>query len=152
MVLAQKIPWDKLANVYYKKMRPDLGAPTLSARMVIGAVIIKHMLNIDDREVVEQITENVYLQYFVGLSSFQREAPFDASLTVSIRKRLGTEVMTGLNEIILEEAGLVKGKRERTAGNESYDEPEGRGRQKENNSLKEGAGSVEASPSIHLEQ
>ncbi|SFW81830.1 Transposase domain [Chitinophaga sancti] len=75
-------------------MRADFGAPTLSARMVIGAVIIKHILNIDDREVVAQITENIYLQYFVGLSSFQKEAPFDASLMVSIRKRLGIDLMS----------------------------------------------------------
>jgi hypothetical protein len=39
VVLAAKIPWDKLADVYYKKMRADFGAPTLSARMVIGAVM-----------------------------------------------------------------------------------------------------------------
>ena len=44
VILAAKIPWDKLADVYYKKMRADFGAPTLSARMVIGAVIIKHIL------------------------------------------------------------------------------------------------------------
>ncbi|WP_322518523.1 transposase [Chitinophaga sancti] len=94
VILAAKIPWDKLADVYYKKMRADFGAPTLSARMVIGAVIIKHILNIDDREVVAQITENIYLQYFVGLSSFQKEAPFDASLMVSIRKRLGIDLMS----------------------------------------------------------
>ena len=50
--LAATIPWDKLANIYYRKMDTDFGAPSLSARMVIGAVIIKHMLNIDDREVV----------------------------------------------------------------------------------------------------
>lgn len=111
--MANRIPWDRLAEVYYKKLRSDFGAPTLSARMVIGAVIIKHMLNIDDREVVEQITENMYLQYFVGLSSFQREAPFDASLMVSIRKRLGKEVMTELNEIILEEAGIIKAKEQK---------------------------------------
>jgi len=47
-------------------MRADFGAPKLSARLMIGAVIIKHMLNIDDREVVEQIRENIYLQYFVA--------------------------------------------------------------------------------------
>ena len=45
--LAGTIPWDKLANIYYRKMNSDFGAPSLSARMVIGAVIIKHMLNID---------------------------------------------------------------------------------------------------------
>ena len=101
------LPWDKLANIYYRKMNSDLGAPSLSARMVIGAVIIKHMLNIDDREVVAQIQENMYLQYFVGLSSFTTKEPFDPSLMVSIRYRLGQEVMEDFNNLILQEAGVI---------------------------------------------
>lgn len=105
--LAGCIAWDKLANVYYKKMNQDFGAPSLSARMVIGAVIIKHMLNIDDREVVAQIQENMYLQYFVGLSSFTTEEPFDASLMVNIRYRLGQEVMEAFNHLVLQEAGVI---------------------------------------------
>ena len=105
--LAGCIPWDKLANVYYKKMNQDFGAPSLSARMVIGAVIIKHMLNIDDREVVAQIQENMYLQYFVGLSSFTTEEPFDASLMVNIRYRLGQDVMEAFNHLVLQEAGVI---------------------------------------------
>lgn len=105
--LAAVLPWDKLASVYYKKMNSNFGAPSLSARMVIGAVIIKHILNIDDREVVAQIQENMYLQYFVGLSSFTTEAPFDASLMVSIRYRLGQEVMEAFNNLVLQEAGVI---------------------------------------------
>ena len=66
-------------------MNSDFGAPSLSARMVIGAVIIKHMLNIDDREVVAQIQENMYLQYLVGLSGFTTKESFDPSLLVTIR-------------------------------------------------------------------
>jgi IS5 family transposase len=108
VVLAQRIPWDKLAAVYYRKMRADFGPPMLDARMVIGAVIIKHLLCIDDREVVQQISENMYLQYFVGLSGFQVEPPFDASLLVTIRKRLGAEAMGELNELILREAGVLE--------------------------------------------
>jgi len=109
VVLAQKIPWDKLAAVYYRKMRSDFGAPMLDARTVIGAVIIKHMLCIDDREVLQQISENMYLQYFVGLSGFQPEPPFDASLLVTIRKRLGKDAMEELNEVILRETGVLNG-------------------------------------------
>jgi hypothetical protein len=105
--LAAIIPWDKLANIYYRKMSSDFGAPSLSARMVIGAVIIKHMLNVDDREVVAQIQENMYLQYFVGLSSFTTEEPFDASLMVSIRYRLGPDVMEEFNRLVLHEAGII---------------------------------------------
>jgi IS5 family transposase len=105
--LSNHIPWDKLANVYYRKMDNDFGAPSLSARMVIGAVIIKHMLNIDDREVVAQIQENIYLQYFVGLSSFTTKEPFDPSLMVTIRYRLGQEVMEEFNQIALQQAGVI---------------------------------------------
>jgi len=105
--LAAITPWDKLANIYYRKMNSDFGAPSLSARMVIGAVIIKHMLNIDDREVVAQIQENMYLQYFVGLSSFTTAEPFDASLMVSIRYRLGPDVMEDFNRLVLQEAGVI---------------------------------------------
>lgn len=107
VVLASHIPWDKLAGVYYKNMRSDFGPPTLDARMVIGAVIIKHVLNIDDREVVEQIKENIYLQYFVGMSGFQTKAPFDASLMVTIRKRLGEETMNQFNKLVLQNAGII---------------------------------------------
>lgn len=105
--LADCIPWDLLANVYYRKMNNDFGAPSLSARMVIGAVIIKHMLNIDDREVVAQIQENMYLQYFVGLSSFTAKEPFDPSLMVSIRYRLGQDVMEEFNQLVLQQAGII---------------------------------------------
>lgn len=89
--------------------------------MVIGAVIIKHMLNIDDREVVEQIRENMYLQYFVGLSSFQTSAPFDASLMVSIRKRLGKQVMDQFNEEVLRQAGILP-KKDKQTGDDNNDQ------------------------------
>ncbi len=105
--LANSIPWDKLANIYYKKMNTDFGAPSLSARMVIGAVIIKHMLNIDDREVVAQIQENMYLQFFVGLSSFTTQESFDPSLMVTIRYRLGHDVMEDFNQLVLQQAGII---------------------------------------------
>jgi len=105
--LTDAIPWDKLANIYYRKMNSDFGAPSLSARMVIGAVIIKHMLNINDREVVAQIQENMYLQYFVGLSSFTTKEAFDPSLLVAIRYRLGQDVMEEFNQLVLQQAGII---------------------------------------------
>src|SRR5215212_9622930 len=105
--LTNSTPWDKLANIYYRKMSSDFGTPSLSARMVIGAVIIKHMLNIDAREVVAQIQENMYLQYLVGLSSFTTKEPFDPSLLVTICYRLGQEVMEEFNQLVLQQAGII---------------------------------------------
>jgi hypothetical protein len=39
-------------------------------------------LGTNDAETVEQIRENPYLQYFLGLSEYSDAAPFDASMFV----------------------------------------------------------------------
>ncbi len=49
----------------------------------------------------------MYLQYFVGLSSFTTQEAFDASLMVSIRYRLGQQVMEDFNQIVLHQAGVI---------------------------------------------
>lgn len=101
VVLSSRIPWDDLVGLFNKRNPPkQTGRPALNPRVLIGAVIIKHILNLDDRETVAQITENMYLQYFLGYSSYIKEAPFDASLFVDIRKRLGQELIEEMNERI----------------------------------------------------
>ena len=87
--LSECIPWDELAQGYYQGLESTRGRPTKDARLVIGAVIIKHKLCLSDRETVAQLQENPYLQYFVGLPGYQMEAPFVPSLMVEIRKRMG---------------------------------------------------------------
>ena len=69
VILAELIPWDELVSIYVKKMSPKMGRKSLSTRLVIGAMIIKHTEALSDRGVVENITENVYMQYFCGFDS-----------------------------------------------------------------------------------
>lgn len=85
------MPWDELADSYYKTLSRTLGRPSKDARIVIGAVIIKHKLSVSDEETVEQIRENPYLQYFIGLKGFQSKAPFAPSLLVEVRQRMGAD-------------------------------------------------------------
>ena len=102
IILAHKIPWDSIAGIYNKQMSGSAeGRPPLSARIVIGALIIKHLNNYSDEETVLQIQENMYLQYFVGYSSFTCDPVFDPSLFVEIRKRLGDEQINKINEQIV---------------------------------------------------
>ena len=57
-----------------------------------------------DEETVEAITENPYLQYFIGLHSFQQVAPFHASSLTHFRKPFDVELVNGLNKsIVLEQ-------------------------------------------------
>jgi transposase, IS5 family len=102
VVLANLIPWDEICGLYLKHVGVSItGRPPLSPRIVIGSIMIKHLGNLDDRETVDQISENMYMQYFLGYSSFTPEAPFDTSLFVEFRKRLGMENLNAINERII---------------------------------------------------
>jgi IS5 family transposase len=125
VILSAQIPWDDLVNLFNKHHpAKSTGRPGLNPRILIGAVIIKHLLNLDDRETVAQITENMYLQYFLGYSSYIKEAPFDPSLFVDIRKRLGQELIAEMNERIYGfsmDKGSKKGKKTEKTDKEDKD-------------------------------
>lgn len=100
--LAKQLPWDELSGIYLKQYRQKAtGRPPLNTRVVLGSIFIKHMCNLDDRETVAQISENMYMQYFLGYSSFSAVPPFDASLFVEFRHRLGLQIINEMNERIL---------------------------------------------------
>jgi hypothetical protein len=102
VVLSRLIPWDELYNDYVKQTGSSgAGRRPVNPRIVLGALIIKYMLNLDDRETVDQISENIYMQYFLGYPSFTCDKPFDASLFVDIRKRLSMDVINKINEKIV---------------------------------------------------
>ncbi|MCK5478712.1 MAG: hypothetical protein KAI44_07330 [Methylococcales bacterium] len=46
--ISQCIPWDELAEFYYQGLSAETGRPAKDARLVIGAVIIKHKLSLSD--------------------------------------------------------------------------------------------------------
>jgi transposase, IS5 family len=99
---AKKIPWDTLVSVYQKQMGNNrTGADGINPRVVIGSLIIKHICSLSDRDTVQMIQENMYMQYFLGYSSFSNEAPFDPSLFVEFRNRLGAEQVNTISEKIL---------------------------------------------------
>ena len=111
VVLAHQIPWDVLVSTYQTQMNNSLtGADGINPRVAIGSMILKHMCNTSDRETVLQIQENIYMQYFIGYSSFSSEEPFDASLFVEFRKRMGIEQINAINEKILglSDSGEIK--------------------------------------------
>lgn len=126
--LANKIPWDDLVSLYERHYsRKSTGRPPLNPRIVIGALIIKHMCNLDDRETIHQIAENIYMQYFLGYSGFSTRPPFDPSLFVEIRKRLGEEVLNEMNLRILQSSGTVRSSQEQEDDEEPPDKDKRKG-------------------------
>ena len=109
--LAALIPWDELATAYYSSFHHSHGRPAKEARLVIGAVIIKHKLCLSDEETIEQIRENLYYQYFVGLKMFQTKAIFAPSLFVEIRKRMGEHVFKAFEQSIINAVSAEQAKK-----------------------------------------
>src|SRR4030042_4112264 len=106
--LAQQIPWDEFAKIYAKALCEDFGRPAIDARVVIGAMIIKSKKTLPDEETIEEIKENAYLQYFLGYEEFSHKDPFDPSLFVTLRERLGIEAFEQLNRSFIERVEKVE--------------------------------------------
>lgn len=81
--------------------------------MALGSLLIQKQLGFSDRELVEEIMENPYFQYFIGLPGYQTEAPFVPSLLVEFRKRLTDDVLSEINEMIITFHGCTAGMPER---------------------------------------
>lgn len=102
--MAKLLDWDKFALIYGENFSATMGAKGIDSRVVIGALIIKHMEAKDDQGTIEAIKENPYMQFFLGFDHFSSEPVFDPSLFVHIRKRLGNEDFDRMNQIIIAKA------------------------------------------------
>jgi IS5 family transposase len=106
--MADLVPWDKLAGVFLSSMSQGEGRPSVDLRIVLGVLLVKHIEDLSDERTIEYIQENIYAQYFVGLSSFQVDPVFVPHLLVTIRKRLGKKGAAKMNDLLLKEASRVK--------------------------------------------
>ena len=99
--LAKLIPWKKVEKVYATSLAgTGQGAPAMSVRVALGALIIKERLGASDEETVEQIRENHYLQYFLGCKQYEDEQLFHPTMFVYFRKRFPSDTLNRINEMI----------------------------------------------------
>ena len=96
--LSYLIPWRRVEQEYSKQFSTSpRGGRAVPVRMALGALIIQEREGFSDRHLVQHISENPYLQYFIGLKGYQEEPPFDPSLMTYFRKRLGPDVVNQVN-------------------------------------------------------
>lgn len=99
---AATIPWFAIEDRYAKLFPSKTGMPAKPLRAALGSLIIQKQYDYPDRELIDQITENPYYQYFIGLPGYQQEPPFVPSLLVEFRKRLTEDILGDINEMIIE--------------------------------------------------
>jgi hypothetical protein len=98
--LANLLPWDDLVSIYARGLSVSLGRATKDLRIELGTLIIQELMDYEDREVVAQIQENPYLQYFLGYEEYRYRQVFDPSLLVTIRKRLDRAAIVELTRVV----------------------------------------------------
>ncbi len=98
---ANKIPWAEFEKIYAEKFSRS-GAPAKPLRLVLGAYILKNEYNFSYRAIIEEIRENPYLQYFIGLNEYSYTAPLSESLLYSFSKRFTALELDYIEQVLNE--------------------------------------------------
>lgn len=100
--MGDELPWDEIERYYNSRLNNRyMGAGNKPARMIVGALIVKHKMNLSDEETILAIQENPYMQYMLGLSEYTEAPVFDPSLFVTIRKRLQISDLNSFTDALL---------------------------------------------------
>ncbi len=105
-ILSNKVDWQFFDESFKELYCENNGRPAKPIRLMVGLLILKHLRNVSDENVVEQWSENVYYQYFCGETEFVPVEPCEASELVHFRHRIGE---VGI-ELILKESIRINGK------------------------------------------
>ena len=102
--LAQIVPWETIEEGYAAQFVNN-GHPAHPSRMAFGALVIKQRMKCSDKWVVKHISENPYLQYFIGMKEYGSKCPFGASTMVAFRTRFSEEDIARILEATIPEPG-----------------------------------------------
>ena len=97
---AARLPWRVWEALYAVMFPAKIGNVAKPCRMVLGSLILQSRMGFTDRELVNQITQNPYYQYFIGLEAFRHEAPFVPSLLVEWWKRIDLQFVIKANDLL----------------------------------------------------
>ena len=98
--IAQQLPWRAWESLYIAMFPSNTGNVAKPCRMVLGSLILQTRMGYTDRELVDQLLQNPYYQYFVGLVTFQHTAPFTRTLLVEWRKRIDWQFAINANNLL----------------------------------------------------
>jgi hypothetical protein len=101
--IANLVPWQKYEPEYAAQFCEDNGSPAKPFRMALGTLIIKQRTGHSDEEVLQDIIENPYMQFLIGLTEFMEEAPFCSATITNFRKYISQDMIDRINEDMFRE-------------------------------------------------
>ncbi len=110
-VLRQVIPWQKIIDRLVPFYCDGKGPTAKSIRVMVALSVIGKLRHLSDEQVVNQVKENRYIQYFCNVPDEGLHAFLDPSSLCTFRKRLGAKGMDILEDEVfghLHRAGLIR--------------------------------------------
>lgn len=87
--LAGKINWTVFDEAFKKHYSEKMGKPAKPIRLMVSLLILKHVRNLSDENLIDHWAENIYFQYFSGEQHFQPNIPCVPTELVAFRQRIG---------------------------------------------------------------
>jgi IS5 family transposase len=111
-LLANEINWSLFEEQFKKHYSEKMGKPAKPIRLMVSLLILKHLRNLSDENLVAQWAENIYFQYFGGEQNFQPKIPCVPTELVAFRQRIGEEGV----ELIFKESIRVNNPSDNNSG------------------------------------
>ena len=111
VIIREIIPWEKIISRlcrFYDKSKGPFGK---SLRTMVAILIVMKYCRLSDREVVKQVKENRYIQYFCNVSDMGLQTFLHPSSLTVLRNRLGEQGIAILEEEVFEllrRAGIIR--------------------------------------------
>lgn len=99
-LLGKHIKWKVFDDAFKRHYSEKMGKPAKPIRLMVSLLILKHLRNLSDENLVEQWAENIYFQHFGGQQHFQPGMPCVPTELVAFRQRIGEAGV----ELILKES------------------------------------------------
>ncbi|MGL4371324.1 MAG: transposase, partial [Alphaproteobacteria bacterium] len=78
-ILAGQINWCELEECFGSSFKDGPGQPPKPIRLMVGLMMLQHLHDLSDEEVVKQWVQNPCWQYFCGFDYLQWDLPADGS-------------------------------------------------------------------------
>jgi transposase, IS5 family len=111
VVLRRVIPWQNIIDRLVPFYCEGKGRTAKPLRVTVALLIIGRLRRLSDEQVVSQVKENRYIQYFCNISNEGLSTFLDSSSLCTFRKRLGAKGMGIIEDEVFERlrrAGVIQ--------------------------------------------
>lgn len=111
VILRQVIPWQKIIEQLLRFYDAQKGCMGKSLRVMVALLVVSKLRHLSDEQVVAQVKENRYLQYFCNVPDKGLQTFLDKSSLCKFRKRIGEEGVAIIEAEVFEHlrrCGIIK--------------------------------------------